>query len=636
MNTGVPPAGFSPLAFILIPAGYLFAWPLTDWLLQYQREDRTPLQVMLTALSLGSGLLTLALFWAGLLPGRWLTAPVALGVVLAGLGAGLAVNWRWVAPRQWRGWWLAQWQSLKRLDFESLLKWSLIGVGTIMLVHGLYYPFIGDDTLSRYGLQAQIIYEARRLPESISGYPPLVPLSFVATWFAAENTNEHLARLFPVVMAFATLGAAYLVGQHIGGRRVGLLAAVILALTPFFIRNGTLEYTDIPTAFPLTLALLYVLRWWDTGDGRDALLGGILAGVALFTKQSALTWLASLAVVPALRLLATRKQPHVRRWQQALIGWVGLLLPPLVIAGPWYVRNWMLDGPQNIVPIAGLYHVLAARMDWRGIFPSLGWANDFGLALAPVYALGWGSGLYFAVRQGWQVLKGQSEQIPADLILSAMAIPYWLAWWTRFAFDARFLLLILPIMAVWSARPMLWAIERAADRVHLPRLLWQIGGSALLLGLIVWGAHDRLGGLYRTLTRPFASETERLLEVQGRLYRQVLYVRTHIDPVASRLAVMDGRLLYYLRDYAVDVMYPLRLADLQGYDYLIHSSSIYGVYGSELGWQDSEFYQHAFDPLIFEPVFEIEGVHIMRILRTNVPTPQEYEAYRQAHPETMP
>jgi len=627
---------FSPLALILIPAGYLFAWPLTDRLLQYQRDRHVPLQIMLTALSLSSGLLALVLFWAGLLPGRWITGPVALGIVLAGLGGGLALNRQWITPRRWCGWWLAQWQSLKRLDFESLLRWTLIGVGTIMLVHGLYYPFIGDDTLSRYGLQAQIIYEMQRLPETISGYPPLVPLSFVATWFAAGNTNEHLARLFPVMMALATLGAAYLLGRQLAGQRTGLLAAVILALTPLFIRNGTLEYTDIPTAFPLTLALIYILRWWNSGDGRDALLGGVLTGIALFTKQSALTWLASLAVIPALRLLVMRKLGLAGLWRQALIGWAGLLLPSLAIAGPWYLRNWLLGGPQNVIPIAGLYHLLSARLDWRGVFPSLGWAGDFGPALAPVYALGWGSGLYLAVRQGWRVIQSRSEEMPVDLILSVMAIPYWLAWWTRFSFDARFLLLILPVMAVWSTRPMLWIVERVAEKIRLPRLLWQIGGAALLLGLLVWGAHDRLGGLYRTLTRPFASETERLLEVQGRLYRQVLYVRAHIDPATSRLAVMDGRLPYYLREYEISVMYPLRLTDLQGYDYLIHSSSIYSVYGSELGWQDSEFYQHAFDPLVFEPVFEVEGVHIMRILRTDVPAPEEYEAYRQTHPEMTP
>jgi hypothetical protein len=52
--------------------------------------------------------------------------------------------------------------------------------------------------------------------------------------------------------------------------------------------------------------------------------------------------------------------------------------------------------------------------------------------------------------------------------------------------------------------------------------------------------------------------------------------------------------------------------------------------------RDSEFYRHVWDPLIFEPVYVSEGVHVMRILRTDVPTPEEYEAYRAAHPPEEP
>ena len=86
------------------------------------------------------------------------------------------------------------------------------------------------------------------------------------------------------------------------GIQVCLGIAALVAVTPLFVRNATLAYTDIPTTFPLTLAVLYVLRWWDSGRARDAALAGVLIGIALFTKQSALTWLASLALVPPLWL----------------------------------------------------------------------------------------------------------------------------------------------------------------------------------------------------------------------------------------------------------------------------------------------------------------------------------------------
>jgi len=124
------------------------------------------------------------------------------------------------------------------------------------------------------------------------------------------------------------------------------------------------------------------------------------------------------------------------------------------------------------------------------------------------------------------------------------------------------------------------------------------------------------------------------LRAKGSMYDLVLYAQTHFDPERDRIAIMDGRMAYYLYGYDTKVMYPKKLSDLDGYGYLIHTSSIYAIYGGGLlGWDQSEFYQHAFDPLIFEPVYESGGVHIMRILRTDVPTPDEYETYKRAQQE---
>jgi hypothetical protein len=207
-----------------------------------------------------------------------------------------------------------------------------------------------------------------------------------------------------------------------------------------------------------------------------------------------------------------------------------------------------------------------------------------------------------------------------ELILAFAILPYWLAWWLRFSFDPRFLLLVLPFMAVWSARPLLWIACWAAERIRLPRPVWQVGGALLLTGLLLLGARDRLGGVYRAVTQPFASDEQKLLAVKGTLYRLVLFARENLDPQHDRLYLMDERLAYYLRDFDVQVGYPLTLAELEGFDYLFHSSSIYTVYGDGLlGWEDSEFYLHAFDPAVFEPVYEVEGVHVMRILRTDLP-----------------
>src|SRR5574341_451321 len=205
---------FFPLTLTLIALGYAFVWPLADdWLRRDEDARSSSLEIGLVTLAFSTGALSLILFYAGLLPGRWITPWLALVAVLGLFGLGLALNRRWFAPGKWGGYRLAQWQRLARLDLESLLSWTILAALSIMLIHALYYPFIGDDTLSRYGLQAKQIFLAGRIPAQVHGYPPLEPLIFVATWFAAGGINEHLAKLYPVLTSAGTLGATF---RHLG------------------------------------------------------------------------------------------------------------------------------------------------------------------------------------------------------------------------------------------------------------------------------------------------------------------------------------------------------------------------------------------------------------------------------------
>ncbi len=232
--------------------------------------------------------------------------------------------------------------------------------------------------------------------------------------------------------------------------------------------------------------------------------------------------------------------------------------------------------------------------------------------------MGWVVGLALAARGLWAALRGEDAHAP-DLLLAGFAVPYWLAWWLKFSFDARFLLLVLPIMAVWAGRVVAWLLAALRDSFPVPRRGAQILGALLLAMLLYLGTADRLGGAYRLLTARDLTDMERLALAKGPLADLVTYARENLDPNADCLYLMDERLPYFLHDFRYRVGYPQTLAELEGCDYVFHVSSIHTVYNNPIGWDRGDFYQYAFNPAVFEPVFESGGVQVMRILRTSPP-----------------
>ncbi len=168
----------------------------------------------------------------------------------------------------------------------------------------------------------------------------------------------HLARgisaLLGAVAVACVWGAAHELqrGQGAGGSGAGfpLLAAALVALNPQFLFTSALVTNDV-LLVALAAALLWHCLAWSNRARASAtlptlptlagpLLAGVLFGLALLTKQSALL----LVVLP---LWASWSAAHLpsrwssRRFAVALLCWGGAAL---LVAGWWYLRNWRLYG----------------------------------------------------------------------------------------------------------------------------------------------------------------------------------------------------------------------------------------------------------------------------------------------------
>jgi 4-amino-4-deoxy-L-arabinose transferase-like glycosyltransferase len=166
--------------------------------------------------------------------------------------------------------------------------------------------------------------------------PPLYYwLNAAAT--AALPSPEIASRLTGACFGLAGLGLAWLLGSAMGGRRTGLLAAIVLGTAPLYVTLARAAIIDMTVTFFLSATL--ICFWFaqeeiqEGAAGRSRLLWyGAFAAAALATLAKGLIGIVIPGAVIFLFLLFTRRWSVLRR-----VPWVGGPLLFLAIAAPWHV-----------------------------------------------------------------------------------------------------------------------------------------------------------------------------------------------------------------------------------------------------------------------------------------------------------
>ena len=518
--------------------GLLFAYGWARWLVPRERRgklgtDTNFLELALVTLGLSLGGLTLWMFWLALvLPGR-----LSLATALAGPLA-LALAGLWVSRRGGSSG--AASVSIERpgrlLDVALV---CLVGVtGAAILFNSVYWPFSEEDALAIYAPLAKRIYRTGALPVDgrlYEAYPMLVPMAYAYSHWACGAVNEYLARLIPGLLAVGTLGATVALGRELRSARAGWLAAALVGLTPSFCRWASSGYADVPASFYFTLVALFGWRWCREGATKDCLLTGVTAGLALWTKNSALTLLATLPALVALRWwmgsVADSERPArpFRRREAAL-----LFASALAVAAPWYVRNLALFGfliPESIWAVWShrLRHnstTLLAMTDWRR------WA-----------APGW---LFTAsLLFGWIAVLRRGRYAEQWALLLAFALPFYGAWWWKADYDPRLLMLTTPVLAVMAAL-MLESVAGAL-KAHLSTVWRSALTAAIAVSLFAMAAFSLRQAVQHKpviVRHPWSGDEEKHRVCLGGLYDLAMAVNRL--PAGSRIAGIPSMSRYHV------------------------------------------------------------------------------------------
>jgi len=163
--------------------------------------------------------------------------------------------------------------------------------------------------------------------------PPLYYwLNAAAT--AALPSPEVASRLTGACFGLAGLGLTWLLGCAMGGKRTGLLAAIVLGTTPLYVALARTAIIDMAVTFFLSAAL--ACFWFAQerdGERRSRLFWyGCFLAAALATLTKGLIGIVIPGAVAFIFLLVTRRWSVLRR-----VPWVGGPLLFLAVAAPWHV-----------------------------------------------------------------------------------------------------------------------------------------------------------------------------------------------------------------------------------------------------------------------------------------------------------
>ena len=190
-----------------------------------------------------------------------------------------------------------------------------------------------------------------RFPNQHLYAPPLLPAS-IEWCMVLLGPSNFAAKLPAIVLGVLTIPLTWWTARGWFGRRAGLLAAAFVAGSVTHIGFSSSALTDVPVAFWMLAAVVAMVRGFESGRLGPVILGGVLTGIAWWTKYSG--WL-PLAIMGA-ATVAYSVWPGVAfhgkrlRWLASRFGlWVLAAATASVVWSPWW---WALQKKGGYAAVA--------------------------------------------------------------------------------------------------------------------------------------------------------------------------------------------------------------------------------------------------------------------------------------------
>jgi len=392
---------------------------------------------------------------------------------------------------------LVIWQRQRVLDFQPVVSRtqrddsggapSVLLAGTAALMISVLFvqtlwPRVSWDA-NVYHLTVPRLYLEQggflRIPFNVySNWPLNTELLFA---MAMVFRSYILAKL--VHFGFGCLCSllVYQVVREEAGSWAGWCAVVLLLMNPIVLLEMRVAYVDLASALYLTLGFVVVHQWLDRRDSgmRWLLVGGVFAGLAAGTKLTGIVGALSLSML--LMVVLLRRSASLSELVKPI---ASLMIPSVVLLLPWLIKTWVFTGNP-------VYPFLFSQFGGPEWSPELqrqltDWQRSIGMGrslsdylLLPVRVILDGGRGYARfdgeISRLWIAILPLSMWMARDRPIVSRAVltsATYFAFWALSSQQIRFLIPILPLLAIAGAV----SIHCAMDRVWSPRarhsILW--------------------------------------------------------------------------------------------------------------------------------------------------------------------
>ncbi|MCW4000205.1 MAG: glycosyltransferase family 39 protein [Candidatus Bathyarchaeota archaeon] len=305
---------------------------------------------LVASVGLGFGLTGLVTIILGI-AGNLYAAPLNLAILLAGAVSAAALLYR----RRRQKLPLIPHFAL-RLQFKlppNPKFWlpaalAVAAIFFLVFYHALLTAVVHWDATVYHAAVATMTYRDHALPvlagpsigiQMSANFPPLFPALGAFYYTQIGAVEDFYLRAIPPVMGLLAVAATYKIGEVLHGRKLGLLAALFLALTPLFFRYSIYATSYSTLTFFCTMAVLFVLLGIFRGNMKYWVASGVFLGFAALTSYIALYMAPFFLFALVYQFLKHRSLFKLNMKKTAVF-----LFAVLLVGGVWYARNAVVVG----------------------------------------------------------------------------------------------------------------------------------------------------------------------------------------------------------------------------------------------------------------------------------------------------